>query len=129
MSRYKVIREAWNEKTFNGYSDNPYWRISFDENDFMVSDNGEITNISNHSNTHEPTPSEIIRIKEIVKECNINIPNLFTDKFISEAKSNHEKLREVLQKYGNPEFGDCIIDEICFIFGYATTIDVEPEQE
>ncbi len=42
-----------------------------------------------------------------------------------EIKSTHQKLREILQKYGNEEFGDCIIDEICFTFGYPTTTDTE----
>lgn len=40
-------------------------------------------------------------------------------------KETHEKIREILKSYGNEEYGDCIIDEICFTFGYATTTDVE----
>lgn len=45
-----------------------------------------------------------------------------TDK---EARETHEKLREILIKYGNPEYGDCIVDEISWIFNYPTTTDVE----
>lgn len=33
-----------------------------------------------------------------------------------------EKLREILIKYNSPEFGDSIIDEICELFGYPTTV-------
>jgi len=39
----------------------------------------------------------------------------------------HGKVREILQKYGNEEFGDCIIDEISFTYGFPTTTDVEGE--
>lgn len=42
-----------------------------------------------------------------------------------EAQKVHVKLREILMRYGSPEHGDCIVDEICFLFGHETTIDVE----
>ena len=45
-----------------------------------------------------------------------------------EAKRVHQKVREILQDYGNPEWGDCIIDEISFAFNYPTTTDVEDEE-
>jgi hypothetical protein len=48
---------------------------------------------------------------------------------IEEAKTTHEKLREILIKYGSEEYGDCIVDEISWLFNYPTTIDVEPEGE
>lgn len=51
-----------------------------------------------------------------------------TEEENEEVKKTHQRIREVLQKYGNPEFGDCIVDEICFIFGYATTTDVESNE-
>lgn len=48
---------------------------------------------------------------------------------IAEAKDTHDKLREILIKYNSPEYGDCIVDEICWLFGnYPNTIDVEPEE-
>lgn len=52
---------------------------------------------------------------------------LVSENDVKEAdyKENHEKLREILQKYGNEEFGDCIVDEISFLFGHPTTIDLE----
>jgi len=36
----------------------------------------------------------------------------------------HLKLREILSKYGD-EFGDVIVDEICDLFNYPNTIDLE----
>lgn len=47
---------------------------------------------------------------------------------IEEIKTKHEQIREVLIKYGNVEFGDCIIDEICEVVGFPpTTIYYEEE--
>ena len=35
------------------------------------------------------------------------------------AEEIHSKLREIISSYeGNKEFGDCIVDEICFLFGH-----------
>ena len=46
-----------------------------------------------------------------------------------QAKQTHSDLREILVKYNNPEYGDCIVDEISWLFSFPTTIDVEPEEE
>jgi hypothetical protein len=35
----------------------------------------------------------------------------------------HNDLREILMKYNSPEYGDCIIDEICDLFNYPLTND------
>ena len=35
----------------------------------------------------------------------------------------HNDLREILMKYNCPEYGDCIIDEICHLFEYPLTND------
>lgn len=35
----------------------------------------------------------------------------------------HQKLRDILIEYGNEEYGDCIIDEICQATGFPTTTD------
>ena len=48
---------------------------------------------------------------------------------IKKAKDTHNKLREILIKYNSPEYGDCIVDEISWLFDFPTTIDVEPEEE
>ncbi len=65
------------------------------------------------------------------KGCTIAIEVGFVNKNtldVQEARENHERLRQVLMKYKSPEVGDCIVDEICFIFGAATTIDTEGEE-
>lgn len=48
---------------------------------------------------------------------------------IEHTKETHDKLREILIKYGCEEYGDCIVDEICWIFGFETTADIEIEEE
>jgi len=48
---------------------------------------------------------------------------------IKQAKETHDALREILIKYGCEEYGDCIVDEISWLFSFPTTIDVEPEEE
>ena len=50
-----------------------------------------------------------------------------TNVSIEQATKVQNELREILIKYNNPEFGDCIVDEICWLFGFPTTTDVEPE--
>lgn len=42
-----------------------------------------------------------------------------------EIDEKHQKLREILESYGSPEFGDAIIDEICNQFNFPNTIDLE----
>lgn len=46
---------------------------------------------------------------------------------IETARDTHDKLREILIKYGNKEYGDCIVDEISWLFNFPTTIDTETE--
>lgn len=42
---------------------------------------------------------------------------------IMKILETHQKLRDILQEYGNEEYGDCIIDEICLATGFPTTTD------
>jgi hypothetical protein len=44
-----------------------------------------------------------------------------------EYTEEHTKLQKILQKYGNEEFGDCILDEICELFGHKLTPAEEEE--
>lgn len=44
-----------------------------------------------------------------------------------EVRETHQKLRNILQKYGNEEFGDCIVDDISTLFNFPTTIDIEKD--
>lgn len=48
---------------------------------------------------------------------------------IEKAQEVHEKLREILIKYECKEYGDCIVDEISWLFNFPTTIDTEVEGE
>lgn len=45
--------------------------------------------------------------------------------YYEDILNKHEKLRNILISYGCEEYGDCIIDEICDLFNYPNTIDVE----
>lgn len=44
-----------------------------------------------------------------------------------QAQAKHDKLREILMNYGNEEYGDCIIDEICTALEVPTTTDIADE--
>jgi hypothetical protein len=44
-----------------------------------------------------------------------------------EIETTHEKLRGILINYGSEEYGDCIVDEISWLFNYPTTVDITPE--
>lgn len=48
---------------------------------------------------------------------------------IEKTQEMHQKLRDIIESYGNKEFGDCIIDEICQLFNFPTTTDIETEGE
>ena len=41
---------------------------------------------------------------------------------IENLKDVHDKLRSILIDYNSPEYGDCIIDEICIVVGIPTTL-------
>jgi len=38
-----------------------------------------------------------------------------------DLKRKHESIRNILIEYGNVEYGDCIIDEICEVVGIPPT--------
>lgn len=65
--RYKIHRQNWNENTYNGYTDNPYWYINIDERKYGLKDNGELWSIDNKDILHKNM------IKTIIKECNLSI--------------------------------------------------------
>jgi hypothetical protein len=66
---YQIKRECWNEKTYNGYTDNPYWRIDFRGLSFGLTDNGELWSIGNL----KITPTNIDDIRNIISECKLSI--------------------------------------------------------
>jgi hypothetical protein len=43
---------------------------------------------------------------------------------IEKIEKIHNTLIDVLRENGNEEYGDCIIDDICTLFGKPTTIDL-----
>jgi hypothetical protein len=45
----------------------------------------------------------------------------YTEQEIEEIKLKHEQIRNILIKYGNLEFGDCVIDEISEAVGIPPT--------
>ena len=70
---YQIKRECWNEKTFNGYEDNPYWRIGFSWYEIGLSDDGNNWLIGNK--THDVKKNELVKeqLTKIVKECKLKI--------------------------------------------------------
>lgn len=67
--RYQIKRECWNEKTYNGYEDAPYWRIDFRGLSFGLTDNGKLWSIGNLIISE----IDIFDIKNIIKECKLKI--------------------------------------------------------
>ena len=73
--RYKIERVCWNEKTYNGYEDNPYWLIKLVAYPFPfgLGDDGKIWSI--YPSDQKPTLiTEHIKseINTIIKECKLN---------------------------------------------------------
>ena len=67
--RYSIQRECWNDKTYNGFSDNPYWLIRFDNYQIGLSDNGTYWCIDGSSKT--PYIKEMV--ETIISECKLQI--------------------------------------------------------
>jgi hypothetical protein len=68
--RYKIERECWNEKTYNGYTDNPYWRITLSGgNVYGLRDNGKLWSITNLLITDHTK----VEIQKVITECKLNI--------------------------------------------------------
>ena len=67
--QYSIKRECWNEKTYNGYTDSPYWRIDFRGLSFGLKDDGQIWSIGNLKITDQ----NIEDIKTIIRECKLPI--------------------------------------------------------
>ena len=72
MSKYVIERECWNEKTFNGYQDNPYWRIDFQDMGYVLLDDGRVW-CTNGMEISDPVLDDI---RTIIKECKLNIESL-----------------------------------------------------
>ena len=70
----------------------------------------------------EGVPQELLNIS-LYSDIN-EVYNAVVE-FIKQDKvdKTHQHLREILIKYNSPEYGDCIIDEICHLFDYPLTND------
>ena len=66
---YQIKRECWNEKTFNGYVDNPYWKIELKGLGFVLTDDGRVWS----SDGINMTEFYLDDIRTIIKECKLNI--------------------------------------------------------
>ena len=66
---YQIKRECWNEKTYNGYTDNPYWRIDLKGLSFGLTDKGHLWSIGNF----KISETDIEDIKTIIWECKLRI--------------------------------------------------------
>jgi hypothetical protein len=66
---YQIKRECWNEKTFNGYVDNPYWKIELKGLGFVLTDDGRVWS----SDGIKMTEFYLDDIRTIIKECKLNI--------------------------------------------------------
>jgi hypothetical protein len=66
---YQIKRECWNEKTYNGYTDNPYWRVDFNGLSFGLKDDGKLWSIGNLSITKHT----ISDIQRVIDECKLKI--------------------------------------------------------
>lgn len=74
MKNYKIHRECWNERTYNGYDDSPYWRILWDGYEIGLRDDGYFWDISNKRPNIRKDESIKLCLKEICKQCGLNIP-------------------------------------------------------
>ena len=70
--RYSITRECWNENTYNGYTDNPYWRVSFQETVVGLHDDGEYWIIRGVDNDASHSSNEHY-LSNIIDECKLSI--------------------------------------------------------
>lgn len=68
--KYSIKRICWCEKTFNGYTDNPYWEIELlGYGTYGLKDDGHLWSFNN-------TPiSDFVRaqVNNIISECKLTI--------------------------------------------------------
>ena len=69
--KYRIKRECWNEKTYNGYTDNPYWKIDTIGLSFGLTDEGKVWVMDRYFPNVNDVHKDIIR--NIIKECKLNI--------------------------------------------------------
>jgi hypothetical protein len=73
---YNIERVCWNEKTFNGYTDSPYWLISLEgkTSQFGLADNGQVWVIYKVGNEPDVITSPVQdAIERVIRECSLKI--------------------------------------------------------
>ena len=107
---YNVKRECWNEKTFNGFEDNPYWRIDFRGLSFGLKDNGMLWSIGNKVITN----TDILDIQRILRECKLEIsfdkielPNILREDYVIWNRKNN-----------------CPVESLDIVYHYTTVIEL-----
>ncbi len=76
MLKYQIVRECWNEKTYNGYTDNPYWKISWDWYEIGLFDDGRFWNVHGVAFTKKQIQEIKKDLTYILKDCKIKVPVL-----------------------------------------------------
>ena len=69
--KYSIERVCWNEKTLNGYTDNPYWRIRFSFYVIGLSDDGKYWSINDVQEVKTWDVKEMLN--KIIDECKLKI--------------------------------------------------------
>ena len=69
--KYSIERVCWNEKTFNGYTDNPYWRICFSFYVIGLSDDGKYWSMNDVKEVKTWDVKEMLN--KIIDECKLKI--------------------------------------------------------
>jgi len=72
--QYQIKRECWNEKTLNGYVDNPYWKIDLNNLSFGLTDNGYLwaIGVTGHIAENQCKVYKMY-IQKLIKECKLSI--------------------------------------------------------
>lgn len=70
---YNIKRECWNEKTYNGYRDNPYWRIEFSWYVIGLSDDGNFWGIGNIEQSVVKNDYVRDMLNMIINDCKLQI--------------------------------------------------------
>ena len=80
--QYDIKIEWWNQKTFNPYDYDSYWRIDFRGLSFGLKDNGMLWSIGNQGISE----IDILDIQRIIKECKLEIsfelPNILKEDYV-----------------------------------------------
>ena len=66
---YTIKRECWNDKTYNGYTDKPYWRIDFAGGGYGLKDDGTLWSVYDFAVTDHVKE----RVRMVIAECGLNI--------------------------------------------------------